>query len=637
MFILPMMIVAASADISKVFYINLDDSTTRRTHMEKELAIFTGGNFKPKTKVERVPAISREQVSNYESLVDQLGISENILAKEDLAEIKATVGCWLSHTTLLERLTNTLQAHEHAVILEDDVIFPEDWSYKLENVISTAPGDWDVLKVCGWGAQREKDAVDERWMLARGPFVSSYKDPNAVFHYAGSCGYVVSGRSVGRVVQHLKHQEITDYDSALLSDASRSHPIQTYSMKEHLLRPSHDATSTIHTSRRLQASTMAPTMAPTMPPTTSKAPTEKVCKDWCKGHKEPWEKKCKEFKNCMGCAPCGEDGKVRKGECVGPAECSDKKEAECKRMRQQEGKCKWEYVKADVPPGECIGKKGQAECDDKDKNTCRQMKGKCKWLLSPAERKTPTGTCEGEAECIGKSRRVCHRFRLQEGKCKWKPAPENEVTVKTTIKGVDYNKCDAECKEELEAKITKTIAEQATDGDETAVAVETMAATRRLQQQNNKKGINVEAKIDLEEQIGIMEAENEGQEVDLISKMQAIKGEVEKGLETEDVKKEILKEATSVEGVKEAADGEITITDAETGTTAEAATVAPEVDSSYSEIELSDTTASPSSGDGTTMELDTTASPSSGDVDAAIHASALASLLIAIVVASQSL
>lgn len=184
------------------------------------------------------------------------------MAKQDLEEINATVGCWLSHTTLLERLTNTLQAHEHAVILEDDVIFPEDWSDKLENAISTAPADWDVLKVCGWGAQREEDAVNEHWMLARGPFVSSYQDPNAIFHYAGSCGYVVSGRSVGRVVQHLKHQEITDYDSALLSDASKSHPIQTYSMKELLLRPSQDAASTIHTSRRLQASTMASTAPP---------------------------------------------------------------------------------------------------------------------------------------------------------------------------------------------------------------------------------------------------------------------------------------------------------------------------------------------------------------------------------------
>merc|ERR1711871_718890 len=215
-------------------------------------------------------------------------------------------------------------------------------------------------------------------------------------------------------------------------------------------------------------------------------------------------------------------------------------------------------------PGECVGK---AECDFKDKSTCRQLQRekKCKWLLAPSKRKTPTGKCLGEAECNGKPRRTCHRMRKQEGKCRWKPAPENEVKVDMTIKNVNFDRMDQSAKDELKQSVAKTIA-KAADTDEDAVNITL-----------SKGSVKVSATIDLEEKIAAMEgeADMEGKEVDLVSEMKAIKSEVQSDMQSEAIQKEVLTVATSVEGVKDAAEGDIEVSKPETEIVAESVTVAP--------------------------------------------------------------
>jgi len=257
-------------------------------------------------------------------------------------------------------------------------------------------------------------------------------------------------------------------------------------------------------------------------------------------------------------------------------------------MQRQEGKCKWEFIKpGDVVPGECVGK---AECDDKPKNTCRQLgrEGKCAWVPAPTQRKTPTGDCLGQAECLGKTRRICHRMRQQEGKCHWKPAPENEVKVQVTIKNVDFNKMDSESKEELHDALQSTIADKA-GVDETAVNI-TLAAG----------SVKVAAAIDLEEKIGIMEGESEGQGVDLLAEMNSLKAQVQNELETGDAQQEILTVASSVEGVQQAATGEIAVTDPEASATVEVTSLAtkpPSISGSTTPEDASSSTDSPALGE----------------------------------------
>jgi len=186
------------------------------------------------------------------------------------------------------------------------------------------------------------------------------------------------------------------------------------------------------------------------------------------------------------------------------------------------------------------------------------------------------------------------------------------VKVKVTIKNVNFRKLDAESKEELHAALQTTIADKA-GVDESAVNVTLTAGS-----------VKVSAVIDLEERIGIMEGESEGQNVDLVLEMESLKDEVQKELETGDVKQELLTVASSVEGVQVAAEGEITITDPETSVTVHATSTETKTTSvdSGTPSELAASTTTP------------TASSEQRAVSAAVRHNAFAMLLVGSVVAA---
>jgi GR25 family glycosyltransferase involved in LPS biosynthesis len=126
-----------------------------------------------------------------------------------------------------------LDTSQVALILEDDADVPANLSSTIPSVLETAPHGWDVLKICAWGDTREADRYDDNWYRVRG----SLFEANGGILYGGTCGYMVSGASVKRVLQHLHHQPITDMDAALFSDAGNADfAINTYQHKATLIQ-----------------------------------------------------------------------------------------------------------------------------------------------------------------------------------------------------------------------------------------------------------------------------------------------------------------------------------------------------------------------------------------------------------------
>jgi hypothetical protein len=171
---------------------------------------------------------------------------------------------------------------------------------------------------------------------------------------------------------------------------------------------------------------------------------------------------------------------------------------------------------------------------------------------------------------------------MQEGKCRYKPAPENEVKVGMKLNNVDPCKMNGETLEKVKGNVATQLAKKV-EVEAYDVNV-TLSATREEDQKclgrrllDSSPGIRVDAVIDMEEQIALMEAENEGKEVDLIKEMQAIKSEVQEEVGDAEAAHEVLQAAVEVEGFKDAAAGVITVSAPETGVTAAAATKAPTV------------------------------------------------------------
>lgn len=108
---------------------------------------------------------------------------------------------------------------------------PEGLWTSLHTTLLTAPADWDVLKVCGWGSTRKRDAYDSNWLLESEPFFEGNQ-----FFYAGSCGYIVSGASARRLVRHLLRQKIKDMDAAIISQIHKDFTLRTYAMTKYLIQ-----------------------------------------------------------------------------------------------------------------------------------------------------------------------------------------------------------------------------------------------------------------------------------------------------------------------------------------------------------------------------------------------------------------
>ncbi|CAE8587333.1 unnamed protein product [Polarella glacialis] len=189
----------------RIFYINLDKSTDRRAHMEMALLGFPG-------HVERVPAVSASEVNRppFFNYMRVNGLDSHLRSKTKAVQAK-TASCWLSHVLLWERLQSELEPQDTAFIMEDDVQFPENWTQALPETMRDAPDGWDALKVCGWGYYRQADVVDDNWAVPRWPFYE-----NGRMLYAGSCGYIVSGSGLPRLLKRVLGQEIKDIDVAMM-------------------------------------------------------------------------------------------------------------------------------------------------------------------------------------------------------------------------------------------------------------------------------------------------------------------------------------------------------------------------------------------------------------------------------------
>lgn len=208
----------------RVFYINLDASKDRRVHMESSLSDFAG-------TVERVPAVALGDVGRmpYAGYVERQGVDDNLQRLRSKSGRK-TAACWLSHVMLWERLQKELAPLETALILEDDVQFPDGWTQRLPDAVRGAPKGWDLLKVCGWGRHRAADSVDGNWSVPRWPIWENG------FLYTGSCGYIVSGASLANVLKRTLSQAVKDIDVAMMLPAPGDAGV-TYAVYE--LKPGH--------------------------------------------------------------------------------------------------------------------------------------------------------------------------------------------------------------------------------------------------------------------------------------------------------------------------------------------------------------------------------------------------------------
>lgn len=114
---------------SSTLVINLDRDKERWESVQKQCE-------KISTNPIRIPAVYGAKLSDNERREQTTHFCYNFCTA-------SMIGCWLSHKKCWEYIVeNNI---DRCLILEDDAIFIDDFSSKLEKVMKDVPSDWDVL------------------------------------------------------------------------------------------------------------------------------------------------------------------------------------------------------------------------------------------------------------------------------------------------------------------------------------------------------------------------------------------------------------------------------------------------------------------------------------------------------------
>jgi len=223
------------------FFINLELSTKRRDHIERQLHEINGKK-KHKIPTHRWAGTDPKGAAraNLKEFSDE-GL-ESYVRQMDDREKWGTIGTYLSHLRLLRRIwMNDKEGEGLYTIMEDDVTLDKDWSNKVELALKNGdiPKDWDIIRFGYWGLTRCEDAVSDHAYEGRGPLPVG--DGTRKSYYNGNLGYIVRPKSIPAILAAVRKQKIFDVDGVFISlnhEKSTTHDygIKTYFLEHSLVK-----------------------------------------------------------------------------------------------------------------------------------------------------------------------------------------------------------------------------------------------------------------------------------------------------------------------------------------------------------------------------------------------------------------
>lgn len=126
--------------IDVIYYINLNRSTERRSHMEK---IFLDSVF------DEIPVVRINAYDGQTKKMDvYFDIDETSGTYNNDAINNKEYACTLSHLESIQRFSKS--PYEIALILEDDITleYKKYWKTPIEQIMEDAPADWEIIQLC---------------------------------------------------------------------------------------------------------------------------------------------------------------------------------------------------------------------------------------------------------------------------------------------------------------------------------------------------------------------------------------------------------------------------------------------------------------------------------------------------------
>jgi len=127
---------------------------------------------------------------------------------------------FLSHITVYDKAVREFGHDQrgYVLVLEDDVKVTPNYEQKLDDLISSAPSDWQILRIGTWGEKRYEDQLSPSSPFYRASPPYSVKVPGGKYGgeeiwYGGTHAVVVRLGTLSSVVDHLLHMRLNHVDA----------------------------------------------------------------------------------------------------------------------------------------------------------------------------------------------------------------------------------------------------------------------------------------------------------------------------------------------------------------------------------------------------------------------------------------
>ena len=176
--VLPTNLIEPLKGLSSIFYINMDRSIDRETHMQ---SLFQHSVFK-NIEITRISGIDgkKNDTDNYLDFY-QCAKNPNMMSSE--------YGCTISHFRAIHHAAMT--DDPYSLILEDDasIEFLPYWKKTIEQLVTDAPPDWEVIQLSYILFDTLPEKEYEVWEMKKS--------------FCGTAAYLIKNSAAKRLIQYL--------------------------------------------------------------------------------------------------------------------------------------------------------------------------------------------------------------------------------------------------------------------------------------------------------------------------------------------------------------------------------------------------------------------------------------------------
>lgn len=161
-------------DNIKIYFINLDINKDRLLFIKKQ---------SKNIKLVRFSAINGQNINEKKLIRDKILVKKHRL-------LKGQIGCALSHYYLLKKIYKS--NNNINIVLEDDIIIPDNFKSKLQNILNNLPSKWDIIWLGGCNI---KGKLVNKIFIKPTVFTGTY---NLCTH-----AYLVNRKSIPNILKYL--------------------------------------------------------------------------------------------------------------------------------------------------------------------------------------------------------------------------------------------------------------------------------------------------------------------------------------------------------------------------------------------------------------------------------------------------